>query len=152
PGFLGYLTLWPTGAAQPLVSTLNALDGQVTANMAIVPAGAGGSINAFVTESSHLVLDVTGYFAPAGPGGQNFFTLAPCRVTDTRLDGPILSGGTSRSFPILESACGVRSTAQSYALHATVVPPGSLGYLTVWPTGVAQPLASTLNALDGQVT
>jgi hypothetical protein len=38
---LGYLTLWPDGGQQPSVSTLNALDGQVTSNMAVVPTNNG---------------------------------------------------------------------------------------------------------------
>ena len=41
-GPLGYLSIWPTGQSQPFVSTLNAQDGQITANAAIVPAGIGG--------------------------------------------------------------------------------------------------------------
>jgi hypothetical protein len=41
----GYLSAWPAGTAQPLVSTLNAYKGQVVANAAIIPAGTGGSIN-----------------------------------------------------------------------------------------------------------
>ena len=157
-GFLGYLTLWPTGVAQPLVSTLNAYDGQVTANMAIVQAGTGGAVSAFVTNNdSHLILDITGYFAPPASGGLQFYTLTPCRVLDTRnsdgtFGGPIMSGGTSRSFPVPSSACSVPASAQVYSMNATVVPSGFLGYLTVWPTGVAQPLVSTLNAYDGQVT
>ena len=32
-----------------------------------------------------------------------------------------------------------------------VVPAGLLGYLTVWPTGQTQPVASTLNSLDGRI-
>jgi uncharacterized repeat protein (TIGR01451 family) len=156
-GPLGYLTLWPTGSSQPFVSTLNAPDAQITANMAIVPAGTGGAISAFVTDNTHLVLDISGYFAPAGGAGAlNFFTLTPCRVWDTRgpngpLGGPIMSGNTSRSFPLLSSSCGIPAASQAYSLHATVVPSGPLGYLTVWPTGAAQPLVSTLNALDGQI-
>jgi hypothetical protein len=62
-GALGYLTLWPQGAAQPFVSTLNAEDGTVTSNMAIVPT-TNGSISAFATDSTHLVLDISAYFAP----------------------------------------------------------------------------------------
>ena len=61
---LGYLTIWATGQPQPLVSTLNSFDGSVVANAAIVPAGAGGSISAYVTDLSDLILDVNGYFAP----------------------------------------------------------------------------------------
>jgi hypothetical protein len=153
---LGYLTLWPTGVDQPFVSTLNAFDAQITANMAIVPAGTGGAISAFVTDNTQLIFDISGYFAPAGAGGLNFYTLTPCRVVDTRLadgplGGPIMSGNTSRSFPVLSGSCGIPATSQAYSLHATVVPSGSLGYLTVWPTGVAQPVVSTLNAFDAQI-
>jgi glucose/arabinose dehydrogenase len=151
-GFLGYLTMWPTGAPQPLVSTLNAFDGQITANMAIVPAGTGGAVNAFVADTTHLILDITGYFAPPAAGGLSLFTLTPCRVVDTRNSGGPISGGTSRSFAVLSSGCGVPASAQAYSMNATVVPSGPLGYLTVWPTGIAQPLVSTLNALDGQIT
>jgi hypothetical protein len=62
-GSLGYLTLWPQGAAQPLVSTLNALDGSITSNMAIVPA-ASGSVSAYASNPTQLILDISGYFAP----------------------------------------------------------------------------------------
>jgi len=36
-GNLSYLTLWPDSEGQPVVSTLNAADGRITSNMAIVP-------------------------------------------------------------------------------------------------------------------
>jgi hypothetical protein len=59
---LSYLTAWPTGAAQPHVSTLNSWDGSIVANAALVPAGANGAVSFFVTDNTHLVLDVNGYF------------------------------------------------------------------------------------------
>jgi hypothetical protein len=62
-GALNYLTLWPQGETQPVVSTLNALDGQYTSNMAIVPTS-NGSISAFAYSATHLILDVSAYFAP----------------------------------------------------------------------------------------
>jgi hypothetical protein len=62
-GVLGYLSLWPQGATQPVVSTLNANDAAITSNMAIVPT-ANGSISAFAQDPTHLVLDLSGYFAP----------------------------------------------------------------------------------------
>ena len=61
---LGYLTLWPFGTAQPLVSTLNASDDAIVANAAIVPAGTSGAVASFVTNQTHLILDTNGYFAP----------------------------------------------------------------------------------------
>ena len=63
-GPLSYLTIWGAGWAQPNVSTLNSLDGVVVANAAIVPAGANGAISVYVTNQTHVILDINGYFAP----------------------------------------------------------------------------------------
>src|SRR5262249_37411304 len=95
-GFLGHLTLWPTGLAPALVSSRNSFGGQVAASFAIVRAGTGGAVYAFVTDNTHLILDITGYFAPPAAGGLQFSTLTPCRVAATRnpigaLGGPIMS-------------------------------------------------------------
>jgi hypothetical protein len=62
-GMLGYLTLWPDGATQPLVSTLNALDGSISDNMAIVPS-INGKVNAYASGLTQLILDISSYFAP----------------------------------------------------------------------------------------
>ena len=63
PGAFGYLTLWVQGRPQPLVATLNAIDGAITSNIAIIPTQ-NGSISAFALNPTHLVLDIFGYFAP----------------------------------------------------------------------------------------
>ena len=60
---LGYLTLWAFGKPQPVVSTLNAPDGSITSNMAIVPEF-NGKINAFASGTTQLILDISSYFAP----------------------------------------------------------------------------------------
>ena len=39
-------------------------DGQITANAALVRGGTSGNVHAFVSNTSHLILDVMGYFAP----------------------------------------------------------------------------------------
>ena len=62
-GVLGYLSLWPSGATQPGVSTLNATDGSITSNMAIVPT-TDGAIDAYATDGTQLILDIASYFAP----------------------------------------------------------------------------------------
>ena len=62
-GALGYLTLWPDGATKPLVCTLNALDGTITNNMAIVPT-TNGKVDAFASGLTQLILDISSYFAP----------------------------------------------------------------------------------------
>jgi DNA-binding beta-propeller fold protein YncE len=158
-GYLGYLTVWPTGQPQPLVSTLNSLDGRIKANAAIVPAGAGGEISVYATDATNVVLDVNGYFAPVSGSTLAFYPLPPCRVADTRKDNfppglgsPYLTGGHERAFPILNAtACNIPASAAAYSLNFAVVPHGPLGYMTVWPTGQTRPVVSTLNDIPGTI-
>jgi hypothetical protein len=154
-GSLGYLTVWQTGQNRPIVSTLNALTGAITANAAVLPAGTGGAISTYASNDSDLVIDINGYFAPSGlngPGqaGLSLYPTVPCRVLDTRPQA--FSGVLSPPVDVLNSPCGISAQAQAYAMNATVVPTGSLGYLTLWPDGLTQPVVSTLNALDGSTT
>ena len=151
---LGYLEVWPTGQMpQHPVSTLNNLTGTIVANAAIVPAGTGGEITALASNNTDLVIDINGYFAPAGPGGLSLYPVAPCRVIDTRLNhGQPFSGTLSPPVDVVDSPCEPPATAQAYVFNATVVPQGGLGYLTLWPDdGSMRPTVSTLNAIDGWI-
>jgi hypothetical protein len=147
-----YLAGWASGQAQPPTSIVNASTGSTTANAAIVPAGANGSITTFASNNTDLVIDVNGYFAPPATGGSYFYTLAPCRVIDTRNPAGSLPFSDTLPINIGSSGCGAPSTAQAYALNATVVPAGILQYLTLWPNGQALPVVSTLNADATAVT
>jgi uncharacterized repeat protein (TIGR03803 family) len=159
---VGYLTIWPSGRTQPLVSTMNSLDGRTKANAAMVPAGAAGAISVFVANTANVVLDIDGYFTTPSPSTLKFFPLAPCRVADTRSDqypqglgSPHLNGGTPRDFPILNSTCipsGISPAAYSFNLTAIPYPSQGhrLGYLEVWPTGQEpENPVSTLNNPTG---
>ncbi len=158
-GYLGYLTVWPAGQSRPLVSTLNSLDGRIKANAAIVPAGANGEVSVYATDTTNVVLDVNGYFAPVSGSTLAFYPLPPCRIADTRHSGypqglgpPYLTGGHERAFPILNAtACNIPSSAAAYSLNFAVVPHGPLGYMTVWPTGRPRPTVSTLNDIPGAI-
>jgi hypothetical protein len=136
--------------------TLNARTGTITGNAAIIPAGANGAIDVYATNNTDVVIDVNGYFGVPGAGGLSFVTMPPCRVVDTRtqpaspLGAPSLSAGT-RDFDLSSGGCGVPA-ANAYAMNATVIPNGRLGWLTLWPLGSAQPVASTLNSVDGVIT
>ncbi|MBL8213520.1 MAG: hypothetical protein JNK87_22570 [Bryobacterales bacterium] len=152
-GPLSFLTTYPSDVTQPLVSTLNAPTGTVVANAAIVPLSAGGAVNVFVTDTTHVVIDILGYFAPPSASGYQFYTLSPCRVLDTRdavgtFGGPQMAGNTTRSFPVLQSVCGIPSAARAISVNATVVPPGPFSYLSLF----GNQTTSTLNAFDGAVT
>jgi hypothetical protein len=116
-----------------------------------VPAGSNGTISLYVTNNTDMVIDIDGYFAPPATGGLSFLALPPCRVVDTRSGGGQPFSGTI-NVNVTASSCGVPSTAEAYVFNATVVPSGGLNYLTLWPQSEAQPLVSTLNAMDGTIT
>ncbi len=161
-GMLPYLTLWPAGQAQPLVSTLNSFDGEVVANAAIVPAGADGSVSVYAAGATDVILDINGYFDPsdyADPGSPApdwFYPVTPCRAADTRtavgqFGGPSLSAYEARHFDLEWSSCGI-SAAVATSLNVTAVPGTSyLGYLTIWPYTQDRPNVSTLNSWEGKV-
>ena len=130
---------------------MNAPTGTVTANAAIVPAGTNGSVDIFASNNTNLVIDINGYFAPMGTGGLSLYGVTPCRVVDTRQPAGSPSI-TSLDVAVSASACGIPANAQAHVMSVTVVPPASLGYLTLWPQGLTRPVVATLNALDGTIT
>jgi hypothetical protein len=135
-----------------VVATLNDPTGTFADNAAIVPAGNGGDIDVFASDTTQLVVDINGYFATPVTGGLSLYSVPPCRVLDSR-QPPGSSPITGQiDVTVIASGCGSVPSAQAYALNATVVPPASLGYLTLWPQGLTRPTVATLNAIDGAIT
>jgi hypothetical protein len=149
-GPLVYLTVWPTGQSQPLVSTLNNPTATTVANAAIVPAGNGGGISVYASQDTKLIADIDGYFALAAQGGMSLYPTPPCRVLDTRSAGGAFTG--ELTVNVVGSPCVPPPAAKAYVFNATAVPSGQLGFLSLWPDGEQQPLVSTLNAPDGLIT
>lgn len=111
----------------------------------------------YATDVTDVIVDINGYFIPFATGDLTFHPVTPCRVADTRnpagpFGGPAMTAALTRSFSPQSSGCGIPANAQAYSLNMTVVPPGPMSFLTTWPAGQTQPLASTLNALTGTVT
>jgi sugar lactone lactonase YvrE len=178
-GPVDYITLWPAGSTQPVVSTLDDPQGLIVSNAAIVPAGApSGGISVYNAGPSitDVVIDMDGYFGPPADGGPvalQFYPVAPCRLVDTRgaaagfngidpFAGPsILAGGTltvpvqsatEASTDTTPAPCGViPSSAQAYSFNLAVVPQagGPIDYVSLWPAGSTQPFVSTLDDPQG---
>jgi CSLREA domain-containing protein len=96
----------------------------------------------------------TSEFSACLPTGR-FFTVAPCRVADTRnppgpSGGPALAANTVRAFPVA-GLCAIPSTATAVAINLAIVQPSDGGDLRVFPTGGVAPLASALNFRSGIV-
>ena len=122
-------------------------------------AGASGSVHLDVTVTDTAACVVTGSkdisINGGACGGGSYFTVAPCRVADTRnppgpSGGPPLAANHVRSFPVT-GICGIPPTAKAVAVNLAVFFPDSDGDLRVYPTGGAAPLASSINFRPGIV-
>jgi len=154
PG-LGYLTVYPTGENPGVTTTMNSPDGRIKSNAAIVPAGTNGSINVYASDTTDVIIDMFGYFAPPSGSTLMYFPLAPCRVIDTRgpvgpLGGPSLRPLSERDFPVLQSPCIPQGAgAVAYSFNVTALPQVDSLYVKVWPEGEPQPLPGTVEVQNG---
>ena len=147
----GHLTVWPTGEPRPLASNLNFGERQTVANLVTVKVGGQGSVSLYnAAGAGHLIADVAGWYGPsASPAGSRFHSLAPARLLDTRAGNgaPVALVATAAPLDLqVTGRGGVPATGVSaVVLNLTVTEPLLGGFLTVWPTGEARPLASNLN-------
>jgi len=55
---VAYVTAWPNGQAQPIISNMNAYFGYAVSNSGVVPASANGTIDVFAFDATNTILDV----------------------------------------------------------------------------------------------
>src|SRR3954452_13212407 len=103
-------------------------------------------------------------FASAAGGSASSFTaITPCRLLDTRQDGPPTGATPARSTPLgahesltitargdFGKCVGLSGTATGAVLNVTTVNASASSFLTVWPADKDRPLASNLNWVGGQ--
>ncbi len=145
----------PTGTSA-LASNLNVGPGYNRPNLAVVPVGDGGAITLWnMFGSVDLVVDVVGAFGPSGT--DLFDPRAPVRVLDTRAGpvpaswGPPAPVGPGQVLTLaLGGPAGVPANATAVLLNVVATEGTAPTFVTVWPAGVPQPNASSLNALPGE--
>lgn len=137
----GYLTVWPAGQPRPTASSLNWAPGQTIANAVTVKAGTGGKVSVYNDAGFvDVIVDVVGSFAPGT--GLAYHPLPPSRVLDSRPGAP---WGTEMHEVQVGGAGGVPAGAAAVLANVTATSTTAPSYLTIWPAGQAQPLASSLN-------
>lgn len=153
----GYLTVHPTGVARPLASTITFDQNATVAIRTMVKLGAGGKVTIYNgLGSADVIVDVSGWYTDASRTGSlgALVPLTPSRILDTRdntggVSGPVPAEGTVNVQ--VTGRGGVPATGvRAVVLNATVTAPASLGYMTVFPSGAARPLASDLNFAGGE--
>jgi hypothetical protein len=139
---LPFLTVWPTGTARPNVSTLNSFQGQIVANAAIVAAGLGGAISVYASATTHLLIDINGYYRePAATSG----TTGPTGPTGpTGALGPSGPSGAASAVPGATGAIGPAGATGPVGPTGAVGTTGAAGATgAVGSTGGAGPTGTT---------
>ena len=156
-----YLTVYPTGVpVRPVASNLNWVGGKTIPNLVEVALGTGGQISVYNAYGTvDVIIDVAGYVG--APGVTNvtdglFNPVVPMRVLDTRDGTGASKGPVAGNQTIDVQVTGVAGSnvpltgVSGVVLNVTVTSPTAGSYLTVFPTGGSQPLASNLNFTAGQ--
>jgi hypothetical protein len=141
----GFVTVWPAGLAQPNVSNLNNIVGIARPNLVVARVGAGGQVSiANEFGNADIIADVVGYFSSGAYKSGGVITgLQPVRIVDTRPSNPF-GPEVTRQY-VVAPAGGIPGTAKTAILKVTAVDPTGGGYVTVFPTGAANPPNSNLN-------
>ena len=151
-----FITVWPKGEDRPEASSLNTEPGQDTPNLVIAKVGDDGRVNFYNSAgSTHLVADITGYFGTS----QHFVPQTPLRALDTRdgtggTNGPVV-GGQTIELGVTDALFGDgvnTGGVSAVVINVTSTQATDPAFVTVWPKGQSQPLASSLNAEPGQDT
>ena len=138
----GYLTVYPCDQPRPTASNVNYTAGHDTADAAIVGVAADTTVCVFTSATTHVVVDVNGWFGPLGLA--HFQAQPPVRLTDTRSKGGVAANGVL-TVPLPNAQTGVA------ALNITVTGPRAPGFITAYPCGTGRPLASNVNFAPGDV-
>ncbi len=168
PAGIGYLTLYPADVATaPLVASSNYTANQIVNGPFTVGLSPSRQFKIFTTQTTHLVVDVIGYYSTeavdANGAGLLFTPLAhPVRLLETRNNAAFpgcfkpnapLNGGqvyTQAARGLCEGLT-IPATALGVVGNATVVFPAGGGFLTLWPSSAAQPTVATANYDAGAV-
>jgi hypothetical protein len=156
PTSASFLTVYPTGPAQPVASNLNFVAGQTMPNRVIVKLGSGGSVNFYNAFGSvDVVADVAGWFSDGttSNAGSMFVGMTPGRILDTRPANAVGPGATSVLMVAGQDGVPAMSSAvppAAVVLNVTATNPTAPSFLTIWPDGPLRPTASDLNYLPQQ--
>ena len=156
----GYVTLATNPPPSlPATSTINFPAGDTRANGVTVKLSAAGGLSAVYKAppgaTTHLILDVTGYYLN-DLNGARFVPLTPGRRMDTRFPAPQegLSGRFSANVArtlVVEPYQGVPANATAISGNLTVVGQTRAGFVSMTTTANNNPTTSTLNFPLGDI-
>jgi glucose/arabinose dehydrogenase/PKD repeat protein len=150
PTLGGWIELSTGPGVTPTTSSLNLPAGDTRANgvtMRLGPDGKGSAVYRAPSGTTHLILDVTGYFLPTDTGA-TFTPIGPTRVLDSRsgaggFSSPFVSGAL-RTIQ-LGGRAGIPADALAVTGNLTVTGQTAAGYVAMTTAATSPPAVSTIN-------
>lgn len=151
----GFVTVFPEDVARPLAATLTVEgSGQTIGTHATVGLSATGEISVYTSRSSHLIVDVVGYYtAPSASDSADglFVPYLPTRLLDTRFGVGFPLGSKPAKDGTFELQIGGRGVipeigAGAAVMNLTVVQTPSAGFINVYGSDLPFPQTSSLNS------
>lgn len=116
------------------------------------PSVSGGAARSFTAPGAGdwtLRLTVTDAPPPPPPPTGDFHTAIPCRLWDTREDGPVMSSGEVREVDV-SGLCGIPDSAVALSLNVTAVEPSGTGQVVLGLGGEPVPPTNTVSFTAGR--
>jgi sugar lactone lactonase YvrE len=146
----GHLRVFPAGEPLPTASVLNFALGKNTANHVITKVGAAGQISMYAGNTTHVIVDVNGYFTNTASGSTYVPVVTRTRLTTLTLAGAVVGNPAASSVDVVVAGAGGNGAdAVTVAVDIGAINPTATAHLRVFPAGSPLPNASTHNFVVG---
>ncbi len=148
-----YATVFPTGQSAPNAASLVAAKGQTVGHLVEVPIGANDEVSIFNDAgSSHVVVDLEGYYTPGTGTAGRYVPLAPTEILNTASTGGggPLGRGVSRALKVTGVGGVPKTGVEAVEFDLTSENTTAASWAAVYPAGITRPLSSNIDWLPGQ--
>ncbi len=148
-----YATVFPTGQSLPNAASLTAAKGQTVGHLVEVPIGANDEISIFNDAgSSHVVVDLEGYYTPGTGAAGRLVPLTPTQVLNTAAKGGggPLGAGVSRALKVTGVGGVPKTGVAAVEFDLTSANTTAASWAAVYPAGITRPLSSNIDWQPGQ--
>jgi alpha-tubulin suppressor-like RCC1 family protein len=140
-----FVTVYPSGGARPVASSLNLTPGDIRPNQVTVTLSADRKVDLYNNSGNvHIVADIAGYYSTGA--GAKFTALPASRLLDTREAGGPVGPGATRG---LDLSAWIPASATAVTFNLTATNATASTFVTAWPAGTPLPTASNLNLPPG---
>jgi len=144
----GWLVAYSCDNEPVVASNVNTTVGEVRSNLASVELAADGSLCLLNKGGTDIIVDLVG----AAPAASSFVPTAPIRLLETRASEGLVNysgakpiDGQTIELKVAGAGTGVPADAGTVYLNVTGTENDASSFVTVFPCGETQPLASSIN-------